>query len=294
MRISSVQPYNNLLQGINQQTELRTKANANIAAGTRFQTPAQAGLDYKLSLDLRQMRTVETNAATAIGVAQARLGVTQNTLMDIEKVMSRAQVLAVQMASANIGSTERSATSAEVKHLLDQVKQDANKNYNGQYMFSGTATDVKPWTVDLAAGTAVYGGSTTARTVRITETQSVVSNELGNDPAFSNSFNALIKLYNGLQTNDVAKIQTSLGDLNTARDQVVKLDASAGAKFSALQTIKSSHLDMKISLDQRINTHEAVDVPKLVTQIQLSDIALQATYKQISSMQSLSLVNFLR
>ncbi|MDQ6951467.1 MAG: hypothetical protein Q9M26_07360 [Mariprofundales bacterium] len=294
MRISSVQPYNNLLQGINQQQELRTKANANIAAGTRFQTPAQAGLDYKLSLDLRQMRTVETNAGAAIGVAESRLSVTQNTLMDIEKVMARAQVLAVQLSTATVGSAGRAASSAEVGHLLDQVTQDANKNYNGQYIFSGTATDVKPWTVDSAAGTAAYHGSATARTVQITETQSVVSNELGNDRAFSNSFNALMELYHGLQSNDVAKIQSSLGHLNTARDQVVRLDTHAGAKFAALQTIKASHQDMKTSLDQRINTHEAVDVPKLVTEIQLSDVALQATYKQISTMRSLSLVNFLR
>ncbi|MDX8409952.1 MAG: hypothetical protein R8J84_07960 [Mariprofundales bacterium] len=294
MRISSVQPYNNLLQGINQQAELRTKANANIAAGTRFQTPAQAGLDYKLSLDLRQMRTVATNAVTAVGVAESRLGVTQNALMDIEKVMTRAQVLAVQLSSATVGATERAASSAEVKHLLDQVTHDANQNYQGQYIFSGTATDVQPWTVDLAAGTAVYGGSTTARTVQITETQSVISNELGNDQAFSNSFNALMKLYNGLQQNDVAQVQSSLGDLNVARDQVVTLDTRAGAKYSALQSIKASHQDMKISLDQRINTHEAVDVPRLVSEIQLSDVALQASYNQISTMRSLSLVNFLR
>jgi len=289
-----VQPYNNLLQGISQQQELRTKANANIAAGTRFQTPAQAGLDYKLSLDLRQMRTVESNALTAVGVAESQLGVTQTILMDMEKVLARAQVLAVQQASATSGPNERKAASVEVQHLLDQLKSDANTKYAGEHLFSGTATDIAPWSVDAAAGTATYNGSSTARTVRITETQSVVSSELGNDQAFSNSFQAVIKLLKGLQSNTVADVQAALGDLNAARDQVVSVDARAGAKFAALQSIKTSHQDMKTNLDKRINTHEAVDVPKLVTQIQLSDIALQASYKQISTMSSLSLVNFLR
>jgi len=296
MRISSVQPYNNLLQGISQQQELRTKANANIAAGTRFQTPAQAGLDYKLSLDLRQMRTVESNALTAVGVAESQLGVTQTILMDMEKVLARAQVLAVQQASATTSSNERKIAGVEVQHLLDQLKIDANTKYAGAYIFSGTATDVAPWSID-ATGTPKYSGSTTARTVRITETQSVVSSELTDpksDLAFQNSFQAVIKLLNGLNNNTVANVQTALADLNAARNQIVSVDARAGAKFAALQSIKISHQDMKINLDKRINTHEAVDIPKLVMDIQMSDIALQASYKQISTMSSLSLVNFLR
>ncbi len=274
--------------------DMRTKANANIAAGTRFQTPAQAGLDYKLSLNLRQMRTVETNALNAVNVAETRLGLTQTRLSDIEKAMARAQVIAVQHASATVGSAERASASVEVQHLLDQVLNDANAQFDGQYLFSGTATDTKPWSVDLAAGTATYQGGTTARTVKITETQSIVSNELGNDPGFQNSFNALIRLYNGLKNNTVTEIQGALGDINTARGQIVELNARAGAKFSALQSIKASHQEMKINLDQRINTHEAVDMPKLIADIQLADVALQASYKQVASMSSLSLVNFLR
>ncbi len=294
MRISSVQPYDNLLLGIRQQQTVRTKANADIAAGTRFQTPAQAALDYKLSLDLRQMRTVETNAVTAVDAAQSSLAVTQSTLMDIEKALARAQVLAVQQSSSTVGAAERTAASAEVQHLLDQVTNDANKKYAGVYIFSGTATDTAPWSVDVATSTATYNGSTTARTVNITETQSVVSSELGNDPGFVNSFNALMKLLKGLQNNTVADIQTALGDLNTARGQIVDLDARAGAKYAALNSLKTSHQDMKTILDKRINTHEAVDIPKLVSDIQLSDVALQASYKQVAAMQSLSLVNFLR
>ncbi|MDQ6964595.1 MAG: hypothetical protein Q9M13_06705 [Mariprofundales bacterium] len=294
MRISSIQPYNNLLQGITQQQDIRTKANANIAAGTRFQTPAQAGLDYKHSLDLRQMRTVETNALTAVGVAERQLRVSQTVLMDMEKVLARAQVLAVQQSSATYGPADRKATAVEVRHLLDQLKSDANQQYAGEYLFAGTATDTAPWSVDLAAGSATYNGSKTARTVRITETQSVVSSEVGDDPAFSSSFKAMIKLINGLESNTVGDVQAALGDLNAARNQVVAVDSRAGAKFAALQSIKNSHQEMKTNLDKRINTHEAVDVPKLVSDIQLSDIALQASYKQISTMSSLSLVNFLR
>jgi len=294
MRISSLQPYNNLLQGITKQMDARSKANVNLSSGTRFQTPAQAGLDYKLSLDLRQMRTVESNALIAIKTAETRLSITQSRLMDIEKAMARAQVIATQQASATVNAAERTAASVEVQHLIDQVTNDANTTFNGQYIFSGTATDTAPWSVDLAASTATYQGSTTARTVQITETQSVISNELGNDPGFQNSFNALIRLYNGLKNNQVSEIQASLSDVNTARGQIVDLDARAGAKFAALQTIKTSHREMKYNLDQRINTHEAVDVPKLVTEMQLSDIALQASYRQVAAMSSLSLVNFLR
>lgn len=85
-----------------------------------------------------------------------------------------------------------------------------------------------------------------------------------------------------------------MDDLTTARNEIVDINSAAGAKMEALRSIRTAHEDMKTALEIRLNRHEAVDVPKMVTQIQLSDIALQAVYQQISSLRRLSLVNFLR
>jgi len=46
MRVTTAQMYNTLLSGVKQQQTIQDQGNAQIASGTKFQTPAQAGTAY--------------------------------------------------------------------------------------------------------------------------------------------------------------------------------------------------------------------------------------------------------
>ncbi len=393
MRISTSMLYNNLLNGINNQQNIQNKGNANIASGTRFQTPAQAGVDYKTSLDLRHSQLNVQSSIDAVAEVESRLGMSQTMLNDMKNVMQRAETLAVQQASAQLSNAERQAALQEMIHLSDQLLADSNQQWQGQSLFAGTAVDrdafisnplnvgagiyaagantsitavaqtANPaavndaYTVTLdAAGTSIasitngvganllpspvaltagsnlvslsnsveltisyngtpdtvnqaggslavsgataasitYDGSNQDRIVSVSATQQVVSNIRGDNAAFGAAFSAMLGFQTALQINDLAAIQTSLGALNAAGSGMIDLTAEAGAKFKAVQISKVSYQDMKLNLDQRLNTHEAVDIPATVAELQQSSIALQAAYSQVAQIKSLSLINFLR
>jgi len=293
MKISTSQIYDNLIQGVRKQMTLQADGNAQIASGTRFQTPAQAGLDYKTSLDIRHAQSSVQGGLDAIGVAQSRLGVSQTLLNDMSNILKRAQTLAVQQASAQIGAPERQTAAIEVGHLLDQMLGDANQQWQGQTLFGGTAVD-RPAFVTDAFGAIVYNGSAQDRLVTISASQQVTSNIRGDDPAFAPAFTALQDLQTALQNNDVAGIQTALGNLNSAGNGMVDLTSVAGSRLNALQTYQNSYNDMKTQLDTQLNLHEGVDIPAIMTRLQQSSIALQAAYGQINNMQALSLTNYLK
>ena len=50
-----------------------------------------------------------------------------------------------------------SASAAEVNQLIDAIKQEANASYNGQYIFSGTATSTAPY---QSGANDAYAGDT--------------------------------------------------------------------------------------------------------------------------------------
>jgi len=396
MRISTSMLYNSLLTGISKQQNIQNDGNAKIASGTRFQTPAQAGLDYKLSLDLRHSQLASQSSIDAISTVESRLSMSQTMLNDMSNIMQRVQTLATQQASAQIGTAERQAALAEVGHLKNQLLADANQQWQGDSLFAGTATDKAafvsnpfnagtatytpatpvtntsisnvtlasnanaindsytitldaagtsiasisnaagtnmigtpaalvtgansvllsngsqlsltyngiPDTVNAGAGTLSVSGSTVAgsisysgsnqdRIVSVSANQQVVSNVRGDQPGFSAAFTAMQEFTVALTNNDLAGIQSSLGSLNAAGSGMIDLTADVGAKLQSVQISKNSYQDMKLNLDQRLNTHEAVDIPAVVAELQQSSIALQAAYSQVAQIKSLSLINFL-
>ena len=293
MRITNNQMYENLLSGINKQLKIKNDGNASIASGTRFQRPAQAGLDYKTSLDLRHTQGQIQGSLEALTIADSRLSASQTMLHDISNVLTRAQTLAVQQASGQIGAQEHAAAAVEVRHLLDQAVNSANQQWQGEALFSGTAVNQQAFKQD-AFGAYQYQGSNQDRIVSVSSTQTLTSNVRGDEPAFTNTFSALSNFQNALLNNDQAGIATAISELTTASNNMIDLTSRVGGQISAIQSYTQSYEDMKFAIDKRMNTHEAADVPALVAAMQQADIALQASYSQIANIKSLSLVNFLR
>ena len=292
MRITTSQLYDSLLKGIRQQQDIQNKGNAKIASGTRFQTPAEAGLDYKTSLDLRHAKLGIQGSLGAIDTVESRLGMSQTLLNDMANILKRAQTLATQQASAQVGATERQAAAQEASHLMDQLLADANQQWQGQSLFAGTAVD-KPSFIKDASGNVSYNGSAKDRVVAVSDRQQVVSNIRGDAPGFGTSFAAMQSFQTALQNNDIPALQTALGDLVTAGNGMVDLTSDVGARISAIRISKTSYEDMSVTLDKRLNEHEGVDIPAIVAQLQQSSIALQAAYGQVAQLKSLSLTNFL-
>ena len=66
-------------------------------------------------------------------------------LSDITNAVQRIRELVVQAANGTQTQSDMSADASEVNQLIDQIKQDANTQYNGQYIFSGAATSTAPY-----------------------------------------------------------------------------------------------------------------------------------------------------
>jgi len=285
--------YNSLLSGVKQQQSIQSTGNTQIASGTRFQTPAQAGIDYKISLDIRHAQLGLQGDLQAVSTAETRLNSSMSILNDMGNVLKRAQSVAVQMSTAGVTATERLSASQEATQLLNQLVSDGNQQWQGQSLFAGTATDKPAFATD-ALGAIVYNGTAQDRVVNTNSGQQIISNIRGDNPAFAAAFSAMENFKTALQTNDTAGIQSALGALNSAGDAIINVTSDVGARLSGVQLNKTAIQDRQLNLDKQLSTHEGVDIAAVITRLQQSNIALQATYQQISQLKSLSLTNFLR
>jgi len=294
MRVTTAQLYSTLLNGVSQQQDILNQGNAQISSGTRYQTPAQAGgLNYKVSLNIRQTQSELKGDLGSIATAASRLSSSMSSLNDIGNVMTRAQALAVQMGTASTNATQRQSAAQQLTQLLNQVTSDANKKWQGQSLFAGTAVD-KPAFVTDASGKIVYNGNAQDRTVAISDGQQVISNVRGDNPAFTAAFSALEGFKIALQNNDVTGVRNAIGALTNAGNGIISLTSDVGARLNSATLNKTAIQDRQLNLKKQLNTQEAVDIPSVVVRMQQSRIALQAAYKEISQLQSLSLTNFLK
>ena len=60
-------------------------------------------------------------------------------------MVQRVRELVVQAGQRHHTQSDLNASAAEVNQLIDAIKQEANTQYNGQYMFSGTSTGTAPY-----------------------------------------------------------------------------------------------------------------------------------------------------
>ena len=165
MRISNIQQYDNLLQGINRQLEISASRGEQIAADKRFSRPSQAGFEYKTSLDFRHAQSAVTGSLNTIAVADSRLAASETLLNDMRNILVRAQTLAVQANSAQLSTQERNSISIETAHLLDQLFADMNGDWQTQTLFSGTAVDGPAFSTAFNAGSAAFTAGTNTSVV---------------------------------------------------------------------------------------------------------------------------------
>src|SRR3984885_10974648 len=115
--------------------------------------PSGTALTLQLNNDLANLSSYNSNVTDGTGWTQAQTG----ALSDVTNAVQRIQELVTEAANGTQSQADMSASADEVNQLIDEIKQDANTQYNGQYVFSGTATSTQPY---ASGSNDSYAGNT--------------------------------------------------------------------------------------------------------------------------------------
>ena len=197
----------------------------------------------------------------------------------------------------------------EVRSLFQAVQDGINTKHQGKYVFSGGAVDTVPSTVaglDALAAMpnldGVFKNDNLIQTSWVDENINLETGFLAADlgTELYGIFRD-IAVFNqnepfGSQLTETQKtfLTGLLARFDTATQAVVTHQATNGAILSRTDSIVESHTKRADTLEVMLSEKTDADLAQAVTELELSELAIQASAQVISQLRQTSLLDYLR
>jgi len=308
MRISTNSVYDSVKANITRVSDQMLRANLIVSTGKRINKLSDDPVGMVSVLDLRSdiknLEQLERN----ITMGRTWLKTGEAALTQVEDILSQVKSLAIQMASENVGSSERSAAAETVEGLLRQVLALANSKVGDRYIFGGTNTDTTPFSFDDedTPTEVTYAGNASAFSIKIGNDLEVAVGKDGeqifgdDDFDWSNAsagedniFKTLLDLKGYLKSDSTAGIQGALTKLDNHLSTVNAAISDIGTRIIRLDVKENIIADLKLSYTDRMSRIEDADIAEAIMDLQSRQVAYQAALASSSKILKVSLVDYL-
>jgi flagellar hook-associated protein 3 FlgL len=288
----------------NRLSQTQRKMSSGKDIGRPSDDPFRANRALSIRTDLEGIAQYKRN----IGEAQGWQNATDTALSNITDIAQRVRELVLQGSNDTLGPTERTAIAAEVDQLADALKQEANSQYGGRYIFAGTADQTKPYANGGVGGDG-YAGNTAAIARSIGPGVSVQVNVTGDqvlgsgqpvppaagDAKLLNTLRDIAQHLRGGTPADINALRTTdLRNVDTNLDDLSKIRATVGATTSRLETALSRFEQLEGATQQQLSETEDADMAKVLTDFSMQQSVYQAALKSGANIVQASLLDFLQ
>lgn len=263
----------------------------------------------------------QTETLTALKGAQARIQGFMNTA-DAVTARLTTQDLAMNQISDGISGLKEALGNAiasdsagslmlEMEGQFQAVRGGLTMRHEGGYLFSGASITTSPVSVtnltELAAApttASVFRNDTLKTVSRVAEGTTLetgfLANELGTEVF---DIMRTISAYNAgpngpltgkLNETQKAFLSSQMALLEQANGGVIDKTATTGSLANQVDNITKSQEAQIDSLKELVSDRTDADMAKALTDLQMSQIAIQASAEVIGQLRDTSLLNFLR
>lgn len=330
LRITENQTVNSMINSIQRNRQDYNKYSQQAASGLKV---VEVG-DSTFSGTISELKTTSqrlsgyTNRVNSI---QSYFEVQDEVLDSANSLLIRAKEIAEQGANETYDTDNRAALAAEVVQLREHLVSLANTKYQGQYIYSGTATDVPAYGVgedtfvegeENTKENYVYQGNEFIRKAQITDTLQIDLNTPGKD-VFGNAITALEKLARSLQgyktvidettgeidvTNPDNVAYTFPDDYHTQTDDIREcldlLDKARQEDISTERVDVAGRLNRitsaqsllgldKTSNDEALSKLQDADMVEVASKFNLAEDALSASMMVTTRMLNISILDYI-
>jgi flagellar hook-associated protein 3 FlgL len=186
-----------------------------------------------IRINARAARTADYQAT--IKAVRADIESSEGQLAEASQLMVRAHELAIQGANDALSPNDRSALAVEVEALKEQLLSTANARGQRGYLFSGSQVKTPP-----LSSAGAYQGDAFEHEVEVSPgvrtRVSVSGAEAFTTAGGVDAFQTLDNLHQALLSNDASQIAATLGDIESSRSQMVRVQGRAGLIMNRLDT----------------------------------------------------------
>ena len=179
MRISSLQAFNNGLQGIQRNYADAMRTQQQISSGNRILTPADDPVASVRLMQLEQQQNMLGQYKGNLSAASGSLAQEEATLNSVNNIMQRVREIAAEAGNGALSQHDRQALATELQEREDELLGLMNtRDARGEYMFSGFQGKTQPFERQ-PDGSYSYEGDEGQRKLQIGSSLSVAIGDNG-------------------------------------------------------------------------------------------------------------------
>lgn len=284
-------------RGEEAQNKVNTKKNATDLVGFGRQSETITALK---SSQTRIQGFIDTSKTVADRLTTQDLG--------LDRVADAATAARLAIANA-IAAGRLDGLMTELESQFQIAQDGLNTKHQGKYVFSGGAVDQRPVNIaDLTALTALPATTDAFKNDQLKQT-SWLDETVTMDTGFlaSDIGQALFDVFRDVQAFHLATpltgqltdaqrtfLTAQMTRFETAAKGVVDIQARNGAMQARVDTLIESQETRKISIDTILSGKTDANMAEAVTELEMAQIAIQASAQVISQLRQVSLLNYLR
>jgi flagellar hook-associated protein 3 FlgL len=314
MRITTSMVQRNILADLNNISAKLTRTQMKAASNKEISRPSDDPFGTTQAMALRQSlamnRQYQSNVEDAIGWQDA----TEQALIDITESVQDARRLIVQGANDSADQTSRDAIASELEQIIEGIKQSANTNYRGSFLFSGTETSQRSYpptsdpyvpTDDAFQGDeagwdpAIPGiireiGPNVQMSINVVG-RDILGDGPGSVPPDNKLLHVLRDAVQHLRDGDGPSLRTTdLERLDENFDHLLEVRAANGAKTNRLEAALGRLSQLEESVLGQLSETEDADIAQTLIDLNSQTAAYQAALRAGASIIQSSLMDFLR
>jgi len=276
------------------QSELESQ----LSTGLSFTQPSDnptgmASVLHLVSQD-SQVSQYAANANTALQTSQA----SYSGLSQFNTLSNSVDEIATEANNGTISPTQLQTYATQIDQYLEQAVQLGNSQFNGNYLYAGTANDKAPFEVTRDASgqiTAVtYQGNTSQAQIPVSSTGAIAATTSGATNQDMAAFmNQLVTLRDALQAGDSAGVASAQTQLTASSDSIVSAAAESSAVQSTIQAEQSQSTALQQNLGTIISGDSSADVATTDTKLTEAQTAYQAVLESSARIMQTTLLTYL-
>jgi flagellar hook-associated protein 3 FlgL len=263
-----------------------------VSTGRAINRPSDSPTGTNEAMRLRAQISANAQHTTNAQDGKDWLGLTDSTLTSMLDSVRRAQELMLQGASTgNSGTDAREALATELTQVRDGLLADANTQRLGRPLFSGNKNTDKAY-----EDTGSFLGDTNAVTRTVGDGVQVRVNITGPEVFSADGTDLFAVLKDAVDQlrNDPAALGASLDKLDAVAGQMKSGLADVGAREARLDTTLDRLSSTALDNHTALSNVENVDIANAVVDLQMQQVAYQASLGATARVLQPSLLDFLK
>ena len=302
MRITTQMTTAGVLANINNVQQQLATTQQQLSTGLSINQPSDNPYGASLAIQLKNDLQGLSNYQSSVTDGTAWTSAADSSLGNIMSMLQRAQELTVQASNGVQSSSNLSATADEIDQLASAMKQEANAQYNGQYIFSGTATGTQPYSASTGD---VFQGNTAAITRTIGPGSNLqvnvdVSSLLGSGTSAADGklLDTLRTISSDLRSGNASGVadlsKNQLGNLQNSLNGLEQIQANVGAVQNRLTLASTRIQGLQNSDTAALSGDEDVNMAQAITTYSSQQAAFSAALRAGATIVQSSLIDFLK